>query len=72
MEKAVVLLQELWHKERVTKPLVIVLITVDSIGKNRVGLRFLHKVSKLLSCMCFSVAGLPITFLGLISGKRQV
>ena len=72
LEIAVVLLQEHWHEERVTKPLVIVSIIVDSICKNRAGRSFLNKVSKLLSCMCFSVAGPSLTFLGLSTGKRQV
>lgn len=72
LEVAVVLLQEDWHEERVTKPLVIVLIIVDYKCKNRSVLGFINKVSKLFFCICFSVAGPPLTFLGLTSGKGQV
>jgi len=72
LETAVMLLQEHWHEEGVTKTLDIVLIIVDSICKNRARFGFLNKVSKLLSCMCFSVASPPLTLIGLNFGKRQV
>lgn len=55
LETAVVLLQEHWHEERVTKPLVIVLIIVDSICKNRAGLSFLNKVYQSYCPVCVSL-----------------
>lgn len=56
----------------VTKPLIIVLIIVDSKSKNRAEPGFTNKVSRLLFCLWVSVAGPSLTFLGLTSGKGQV